>query len=144
MKIFSDKLTEGDLRNALTRAIPNGVVLELEEHGSRKRARRFDVALSAEGGADKHGLKRCYSRNSGQFGALGYGRAATYIEWGDWMVELFKIDPEAIVGVYDDSHDFIVKTQEYAPHRPARESAETHADRWSEELYWAAQEKVAV
>lgn len=133
MKIHADKLTASDIY----KAAPDRTYVELTERGSRKRKRAFDVGLSASHGDDAHGLARVYSRNTGRTGAMGdYDRAATWIEWGDWMVELFKIDPAAVIGNYDGAHDFVVQTQAAAPHRPARENAEFHADRWSEELFW--------
>lgn len=133
MKIHADKLTASDIY----KTAPDRTYVELVEHASRKRKRAFDVGLSASHGNDAHGLARVYSRNTGRTGAMGdWDRAATWIEWGDWIVELLKIDPEAIVGNYDGAHDFIVQTQAAAPHRPERENAEVHADRWSEELFW--------
>lgn len=131
MKIHSDILTTQDLY----RELPAGCYLTLRQVGSRKRDHGFDVGMSAEHGADAHGLKRVYARNSGHHGAASdFDRAATWIEWGDWMVALFKVDPDAIIGTYDGVADFIATTTRYAPHRPERENAVKHAERWAEEL----------
>lgn len=134
MRIHSDTLTTSDLYENL----PDGCYLEVTTHGSRKRDHAFNVTMGAMPGKDAHGIKRAYARNTGQFGGEqdAYTRAATYIEWGDWMVALLKIDPDAIIGYYEGSDDFVRQTQNAAPRRPDRENAETHADRWSEELYY--------
>lgn len=133
MKIHTDKLTREDL----FAHVPSGCYIDAALRGSRKRARAFDVSMSAEPGQDAHGIKRIYSRNTGTHGGPGYDdeKAATYIEWGDWMVELLKIDPDAIVGYYDGARGFVESTQQAAPRRPARENAQSHADRWKAELY---------
>ena len=145
MKIHTDKIS----RNDLWAKLPDGCDLEVTTHGSRKRDHAFAVKMSARRGEDAHGLKRVYARNTGRFGADTYrpsgyegypapvdewDRAATYIEWGDWMVALFKIDPGAIIGQYDGPSNFVEMTTEYAPHRPKREDAVKHAARWKEEL----------
>ena len=129
MKIHTDKLTRADL----FAHVPSGCYLDASQRGSRKRARAFDVHMYAKPGTDTHGIKRCYATNSGGYGAGEY-KAATYIEWGDWMVELFKIDPNAIIGTYDETGGFIGQTQHWAPTRPARENAQYHADRWAKTL----------
>jgi hypothetical protein len=133
MQIHTDKITVADLH----RELPSGCDLEVAERGSRSRARRFDVGIGAERGTDAHGIKRAYARNSGQYGADTYSRAATWVEWGDWMVALFKIDPEAKIGHYNGAGDFIEQTRRFAPHRPERENAVAHAQRWAEELLGA-------
>lgn len=130
MKIHTDKLTYSDIY-----ATPAGVEAETIERGSRSRARAFDVGLSAVHGTDRHGIKRCYARNSGKSGSAGnWDRAATWVEWGDWICGLFKLDPDAIIGQYDGAQDFIRQTMAAAPHRPERENAGAHAERWAEEI----------
>jgi hypothetical protein len=137
MQIHTDKLTARDLY----RTAPAGCFVEHVEHGSRSRRRRFDVGMSAAHGADAHGIARVYARNTGNRGADGYGapreivpRAATWVEWGDWIVALFKLDPGARIGHYESPASFIETTTEYAPSRPARENAPEHAARWAREL----------
>lgn len=132
MKIHTNEIT----RPELFEHVPAGCWLEATEHGSRSRARAFDVSLSAEHGFDAHGLERVYARNTGQYGADQdtYSRAATYIEWGDWMVSLFLLDPVAKIGQYDNAEDFVRVTLDMAEHRPKRENAPEHAARWAREL----------
>lgn len=127
MKIHSDILT----RENLLEHVPDGVTLELAEKGSRKRRHAFDVEMAAEPGEDAHGVPRRYSRMSG-----GPDRAATWVEWGDWMVELFKLDENAVIGDYDGREDFVRRTYDTAPHRPEDEDAEAHQRRWSEDLFY--------
>jgi hypothetical protein len=109
MRIHTDKLTAADLR----KLAPNGTLAEVTAHGSRKRDHAFEVGLSAEHGSDKHGNKRSFARNSGQYGGAGnYDRAATWVEWGDWIAGMFKIDPRAIIGEYNGVTDFLRNTAE--------------------------------
>jgi hypothetical protein len=133
MKIHSDTLTETDL----WRELPSGCYIDnLTRHGSRSRDHAFKFNMSATPGPDAHGLDRCYSRNTGIYGGPGsaYEKAATWIEWGDWIVRLFLIDPKAKIGDYDGPDDFIAQTQHLAPFRPKREDATLHATLWREKL----------
>ena len=116
MDIHSDVLTKQDLWAEL----PAGLYLEVSEHGSRSRARKFKVGIAANHGTDAHGIKRAFARNTGNYGGGGYDRAATWVEWGDWMVALFKRDPAARIGYYEGPASFVEQTADYAPHRPAR------------------------
>lgn len=132
MRIHSDSLTSSDLYEH----VPRGCHLEAIGKGSRKRDHAFEVHMSAAPGIDSHGIKRCYAANTGQYGgpANDYEKAATYVEWGDWMVELLKIDPTAIIGPYEGAAGFVEQTTRFAPRRPEREDAEPHARRWADEL----------
>jgi hypothetical protein len=76
----------------------------IERHGSRKRDRAFDVNLQGYG--DRHTRKT----NSGTRGAGSY-YAATWDDWGWFLLELFELDPEAIAGPYDGIADFHAQTQ---------------------------------
>jgi hypothetical protein len=135
MRIHTDKISHAELHRIITSR--DGLYPEIAGKGSRKRDHAFELGIEAEPGKDAHGIKRSFGRNSGNMGAAqGYGKAPTWVEYGDIMVELFKLDPAAIIGPYDGEHNFITETQRAAPYRPARENAEEHADRWSEELYW--------
>lgn len=135
MRIHTDKLTFTEVHLAVLSR--DGLYPELASKGSRKRDHAFELGIEAEPGEDEHGLNRSFARNSGTMGAAqGYGQAATWIEWGDILADLFKIDPDAICGPYNGRSDFVIQTQQQAPHRPNREDAERHADRWSEDLFW--------
>lgn len=135
MRIHTDKITRTDLEELL----PLGLWLDVSSRGSHKRAGAFEIKIHADPGADAHGIKRCYRVNSGQHGAEDFGwpaerMAATWIEWGDYIASLFKIDPLAIIGPYNGAFDFVYRTMGMAPHRPARENAPAHVDRWWLEL----------
>lgn len=132
MKIHSDKLTQENLLEH----VPAGVTLQLSETTSTKRLRGFEAQMKAEPGEDAHGVARRYVTQSND------ARAATWVEYGDWMVELLKIDADAIIGTYNGVNDFIVKTHEAASSRPSFEDAEAAADRWSEEIFWSNQAKL--
>lgn len=128
MKVHTDKITQDQLRDIALEAFgteSEAFVESAVERGSRKRARAFDVKIAA--GHESP-------------------RSATWIEWGDWIVEFFKRDPEAIVGQYDGAHDFIVQTQRAADQRPQLErvDAQNAADHWSEEIFWSNQARQGV
>lgn len=125
MRIHSDILTREDLE----RHVPAGATLELDERGSRKRNHAFEVEMLAEPGEDAHGVRRRYGAYHGG------GKALTWVEYGDWMVELFKIDRQAIVGPYDGAHKFVLGTRAAAGGRPAFEQAPEATDRWCAELF---------
>lgn len=135
MRIHSDTLTSGDLREA-ARAIPGGHI-NITEHGSRKRDHAFEVNMFGDPGKDRHGITRRYGTGGAYGQADGTHRALTWVEWGDWMVELFKIDPTAIIGSYDGAEDFCEQTYEAARWRSQFYDAAEHADRWYGELYYA-------
>src|SRR5215831_11442096 len=104
VRIHTDKLTRADFSAAVGMAKLRGVWIgDCSEHGSRKRARGFEVRLAAE---ERPGRRR---RNSGQYGAEAEA-AATYDEHGAWMNALYLIDPDAIVGPYANAQDFHAKT----------------------------------
>lgn len=105
MRIHTDKLTEKDLYDAATRA-GSGVRVEMTVHGSRKRARAFAFQLSGTS---------TRKRNTGNYGAAGEdaywgpdrSHAATWDEWGMFLGELFRIDPDATVPkVYENGEHF--------------------------------------
>lgn len=142
MRIHSDKLTADDLVRT-ARAMP-GVYIEITEHGSRKRDHAYEVTMYADPGKDRHGITRRY-KTGGAYGTTdGRYRALTWVEWGDFICELFRRDPEAIVGPYDGEADFIHQTQDAAPFRSQLYDAVEHADRWSRALYYARRDREAV
>jgi len=138
MRIHTKHLTRDDL----VRAKPEGSYIEITEHGSRKRDHAFEVKMYAEPGKDRHGITRSYPTGGAYGSTDGTYRALTWVEWGDWMVELLKIDPGAIIGNYHGQVGFISDTYPAASFRPEREDAEAHQERWSQELYyWAERDK---
>lgn len=126
MRLHSDVLSRDDLYAAL----PKGVAANVSEHGSRKRARAFEVTLYVYAKDDLH-------RRFGNSGGYGNSEdvAATWDEWGVWMDRLYEIDPAAIIGYYKDSADFIAQTKhhyEYVQrsHKPGSLEARTHTAPW--------------
>ena len=117
-------------RSQLYAALPDGVNAYITPKGSRKRERAFEVTLYV---MEKNDLHRRYG-NSG-----GYGNsndvAATWDEWGMWMVELYALDPDALIGWYADEADFYAKTyahREYVlrAHKPGSLATRTQTAPW--------------
>jgi hypothetical protein len=110
MQVHTDNLRAGDIQAALrtTGLAARGVSTDDDrpvcEHGSRKRARRIDFYLVA---TDGHGRRWA---NSGQRGA-GTDKAATWLEWGALIAELYHRDPDALVAYYGSASDFIAQTR---------------------------------
>lgn len=104
MKIHSDVITREDL----FRVLPTGVHAYVTNHGSRKRARAFDVTLYV---FEKDELHRRFG-NSGGYGSAD-DVAATWDEWGIWMERLYAIDHDALIGHYKSHADFIEQTTRY-------------------------------
>jgi len=108
MKLHSDKLTEADIRKALDTARGKGHVtggLEcymLEEQVSRSRANGFEIRLGSTYADGIH--KRKTMDNSGNY-------AATWHEWGWFIVELFALDSGMTFGRYMSESDFHGQTR---------------------------------
>lgn len=84
MKIHSNHLGPTDLRNAAERA---GVTLtRMVPRGSQSHAHSWDILLSGNG-----------PRRS-QYGGDQEAPAATWDEWGMFLAELYRRDPEALCG----------------------------------------------
>lgn len=97
MMIHTNVLTRDEITAAARRA---GVGFErLEQRGSRRRARKFDVIL--EGSGQTGGAWG----NSGTYGAAQYA-AATWDEWGIFLAALFTVDPEVYTDAYDGAEHF--------------------------------------
>lgn len=112
MRLHSDTLTRDEIDAALVNADLPGVFIDvLSSHGSRSRARAFEVRLAAEPGKDRNGNVR-RPRNSGSYGSDGRDpfKGATYDEWGYFIAELFERDPDAVFGPYNGRDDFHRKT----------------------------------
>lgn len=113
MRIYTDNLLSVEIHKLAGESLPSDVYLDLTEHGSRKRARAFEVKLSAEPGTDRHGHNRRWA-NSGQYGAAG-DKAATWFEWGDFFASIFAADPRAVIGPYDGVREFLYITAQDDP-----------------------------
>lgn len=97
MKVYSDKLTEADLRAAL----PQGVGLRDVVKIVNPRKRKNGWTLYLEGLTFGHSR----STNSGTRGAGSY-KAATYDDHGCWMSVLFDKDPHAVISHWDGKEQF--------------------------------------
>jgi hypothetical protein len=110
MQVHTDRLTLGDLQDALrtTGLSRRGVYLDSSRaasgHRSRKRHARLDFYLVA---TDGYGRRWA---NSGVKGA-GTDKAATWLEWGALIAELYHRDPDALVTYYGTAEDFIAQTR---------------------------------
>ena len=105
MKIFSDHLTTYDLHQAARKA---GVELFHAERIYRERPRLrtylYEISLSGS------------SPYTSQSSFCEPHKAATWSEWGRFMVELYKIDREARIGHYKSVDDFIDQTRRISEH----------------------------
>lgn len=116
MRMHTDKLEIDDIDRIAREALPSAVELDVSQHGSRKRARGFELHLNAPPGRDRFGNNRRYA-NSGSYGANAERYAATWYEWGDLIAALFLADTNAIIGEYDNPAEFVRLTGEYNPDR---------------------------
>ena len=108
MRLHSDTLTRDDVYNATHAAQMTGVKADATQHGSRSKARAFEVHLTGTS------FRR---PNSGGWGATTDDdtHAATWDEWGMFLNYLYSIDPNMIVGspgrpTYADLYDFDATT----------------------------------
>lgn len=94
MRIHTDTLTNSDVRKAAATA---RVTLDrFTGHGSKSRARAFDITLQGESRRHQNG---------------GDGKAATWDQWGVFLAILFAGDDNlTIPRAYEDAADFGYKT----------------------------------
>lgn len=97
MKIHTDTLTTDHLRAAAKTA---RVEMEYTTHGSRSRARAFNISLTGESRRRPQG---------GDTGA-GTGYAATWDQWGVFLAALFAVDDNMTCWAYDNAENFADKT----------------------------------
>lgn len=120
MRIHSDILTPELLRKCLSedeRFKGTGAAIwRLNEHGSRKRARAFEVRIGADAGQDIHGKTRRPSMGGGYYHPHNVGdedyteKALTYAEWGFFLANVYAIDPNAHCTYYKNAEDFNKQT----------------------------------
>lgn len=109
MRIHTDLIYDNHLLRALdsTGLTTDGVWLETcDQHGSRSRARAFNVKLAATPRDGRRRRRNFATRLGDDVNTV----AATYDEWGIWIRALFKVDPEAIIGQYKGVDDFHTQT----------------------------------
>lgn len=108
MKVHTDKLTRQDIYDAASKS---GVEVDISDHGSRSRARAFNVRLYVIQDVREPFRRR---PNSGAFGASGPSGsqyAAHFDEWGQFIALLLDVDPDAICGQYAGRDDFNRQTR---------------------------------
>jgi len=82
----------------------NVYVERCEEHGSRSRARAYDVKLSGDGTLSKR------RTNAGTRYAPQTEYAATWDQWGWFLAHLFSVDPTIKCWAYAGLDDFNART----------------------------------
>ncbi len=99
MRIHSDTITTQNIAAAASYARVGIEVLT--EHGSRSRAKAFEVQLSGSSSYRAQG---------------GWWLAATWDEWGNFLHFLYGVDDNMLAGQpsygYDGQDDFLSKTAE--------------------------------
>lgn len=118
MRIHTDTLTESDLYRALHAAWGDDDarnhtghghfwLVKAEKHGSRKRDHAFEVALAGDGTVSKR--RRNPGTSANRSAQEDY--AATWDQWGWFLAELFKRDPNMTTQYYATEAEFHAKTQ---------------------------------
>jgi hypothetical protein len=101
MRIHGNKITDATLAHALASHGMTGVTAIMSAHGSRSRARAYEVQL--RGTSPRR-------PNSGGYGPLDTAsgdHAATWDEWGMFLAAVFAADPSVTVPrVYDSAEHF--------------------------------------
>lgn len=114
MKLHSDILNRMSIREALLKAQQSGKVdplvdfSTLDARGSRTRKAAFEIRLEWLGEKQK-GDGRKYTNSGNRGGGTGT-YAAFYDEWGWFIVELYRIDPDMVFGHYKTRDDFDTMT----------------------------------
>lgn len=120
MKIHSDILTTRDVYAATSAAGMRGVTAErLEEHGSRSRARSFDVTLRG------NSTRKPNPGTGGRYFDEGE-YAATWDEWGMFIHALYEADPKALIGDYGPRHVFEQATRLRFEELTAKDACRNH------------------
>lgn len=110
MRLHSDTITYRDIANAADAAstVEDGsVYVEMTMHGSRSRARAFEVGLSGDGTRNK----RRRNPGAGDKDRSDLDYAATWDAWGRFFAYLYSVDSEMTCYAYADENDFHHKTQ---------------------------------
>lgn len=102
MRIHTDLLTTSDIHSAALIARVDYAEGGFTIHGSRKRARAFNVLLTGESRRRPNGGKRGAIRDD--------VFAATWDQWGVFLSVLFEADPEMVTPYYKDSDEFHHRT----------------------------------
>lgn len=98
MRIHSDVITREDIHRAARHARVD--LATFTDHGSRSRARAFDVKLEGES----------RRRPNGGASGAGSGYAATWDQWGVFLGFLFELDARMVTPYYKNKADFDRRT----------------------------------
>lgn len=148
MRIHTNTHNAETIREALAKCQRAGLIAPavaidvLSAHGSRSRARAYEVSMGAPAGTpsfladdsreqitdmlagycdDDVKVARVLKRAARRFSRSGYGNApddlpigATWHEWGYFLAALFNTDDDLSVGgVYEDAETFVYNTQNH-------------------------------
>lgn len=113
MKIYSNIITESDVRAAFTSAqVRNAdIYIDGDIRTWKPRKEQYGTEVFA---ASRHGRAatgHVPARESGP--RDDYPRAASWDAWGYVIAYLFNADPHARVGFYDNEADFVEKVRKY-------------------------------
>jgi hypothetical protein len=95
MRIHSDVLTYAEIEKAARKAAVDFDVLS--QHGSRKKARAYEIKLLGESP---------YRPNGGTSDANPNGFAASYDQWGIFLAALYAEDSDMVCPYYRDNVTF--------------------------------------
>jgi hypothetical protein len=126
MRIHTDTLTARDLHASL----PEGVYLDVTAHGSRSRARAFEVTLYLY---EKDDLHRRFGNSGGYRASTDV--AATWDEWGIWLKALYELDSDLFCNYYPTYLDFVSSTRRRRDcvrscNKPESLTCRTHTAPW--------------
>jgi hypothetical protein len=104
MKIYSDRITEDDVKFAFHRArMHNHADIRIQDiitWTPRNQAYGTELHAVSDNG------RRAVNRGTG-------GRAASWEDWGFVIAYLYRLDPEARIGIYTSRADFRNKVHQY-------------------------------
>ena len=113
MKIYSNEITEADVRHAFgTARLTHHADIYIEEIRTwkpRDYACGVEVYAKSTNGTRATGHRP--ARSSGP--RDGYARAASWTDWGYVIARLYNMDPDARIGFYDSEADFVAKVRQY-------------------------------
>jgi hypothetical protein len=114
MKLYSDKITEADVRGAfVTARIQNQADIYIDALRTfRPRRHANGVEFWAE---SLNGTRASGHAAIAPGPRDNYPRAASWTDYGYVIAHLFNIDPEARIGGYNSKADFVAKVHQWIP-----------------------------
>lgn len=130
MKLHTNTLTPYTIYQAIPEGCrlalftdKNGNYTDIEQAGSRSHDRSYTMRLS---GSSPYAMQHISDND----------KAATWDEWGIFIANLFKLDPDAKIGAYKTHADFIDQTtrehERITSYRP--DLAKWHTAPWLAEI----------